>query len=183
MLKKVGIGIGAALSGYMLYNFTATRHKEFAKKNAPLAQGCPKIGERVNLVVEKSFRTYFVFGATGHSLATCRKIQEHSKFKTHVYRRETGYDSELFYVNQQSLIGTPRQYAKINSSTRSNDVELSSSEDQIPAIAYLGILGTIEDIDAVCRGSALFVNQLNQENPDIQVVHIEVLDSQMEKIQ
>lgn|GEM_PF-6641488 len=105
------------------------------------------------------------FGATGHSLATCKQLEERSEAKLHAYRPSSDYDSVLFYIAEQSMIGRSYDYAKTN------------SESKTSAVAYLGIKANSEIIDKLRQSNrtSLSVEELNRKNPDIQIVYIDVL--------
>ena len=169
---KIAAPFAGLAASYALYSYKVKCDREFALKNAPLAEGCPEIGQRVNKVVHGASQPYFVFGATGHSLATCHQIKERSEAKTHTYSKKRAYDSALFYVSIQSMIPMAQRYAKTNSMQES-----SNPESKIPAVAYLGVRGNVEVVDALLQRSSMSPEELNQPNPDIQVVYIDVLDN------
>lgn len=126
----------------------------FAIRDKPKNSGCrPQIGDRVI----KDDKTYYVFGATGHFLNTCKLLEENCCNKTHQNER-------LYFV--KNSVDIAEAYARMT----------AKHEKSIPAVAYLGVDWKVNHFFL----NFLNVSVLNRNIPDIQFVHIETLDSKME---
>lgn len=125
-------------------------------KNNRISQsnGSPKIGDTVKRVFDGKEDSYTVFGATGHSLKTCKIIEANCRQKTH----QIDY---LFFVTTNEAIPLACAYAKTNAGT--------DNDNTPPAVAYLGI----NQLSVKTNSGSLGRSVLNSKDPDIQVVHIE----------
>ncbi len=134
-----------------------------AKQENPSAtSGCPQIGDKVSKMIHGQVKNYFVFGATGHSLATCKQIERNCEQKTH--------NDLLFYMPMQSGVYLADNYARCNVKSDSTD-----PNDTIPAVAYLGI----DKSNHITRRESLGPlgpTELNKKDPDVQVVYIRTIE-------
>ncbi len=129
----------------------------------------PHIGDTVTLKIAGLEKPYHIFGATGHSLATCKLISKNCMEKTHNGQR-------LYFVTEEESLDIAETYANNNSEPvyrEPGNTDLLG-DDEIPAIAYLGSHRRIRWLfhhSVGSLGSAL----LNFSFIDVQVVHIKKL--------
>jgi hypothetical protein len=121
-----------------------------------------KIGDRIARTFDGSTKTYTVFGATGHSLDTCKEIKQNCIEKKHQQR--------LYFVIRQADIRIAGVFAEKNAMNEKSDSKQA-------AIAFLGTAKPVQIHSDKHIGAYLDKDSLNTADSDIQVVHIERLNS------